>query len=152
MRMRAAAVAAFLLLVPLVACTPSTVSSSGTQRPAVSGSGSSASATSQQTVAPSPRPTASPAPAAELVSIRLANFAFIPATVTVLRGSTLRFRNEDPVEHTATEGRDGIAVAHPVVDLRIAIGATGSFTFARAGTYRLTCLIHPTMNMTVVVR
>ncbi len=140
-------------LLPLVGCSPSTLSPSGTDRPIVSASASeSASPTAQQTVTPSPRPTASTAPVAGLVSIRLANFAFVPSAVTVPRGSTLRFRNEDPVEHTATEGRDGLAVAHPVVDLRIAIGASGSFTFVRAGTYRLTCLIHPSMNMTVVVR
>ncbi len=82
----------------------------------------------------------------------MASFAFVPNSLSIARGSTVHFENRDPVEHTATEGRDGIAVAHPIVDLRIAIGATGSFTFSRPGVYGLTCLIHPTMNMTVVVR
>ena len=31
-------------------------------------------------------------------------------------------------------------------------GRPSSFTFANAGTYKVTCTIHPTMNMTVTVQ
>jgi plastocyanin len=44
------------------------------------------------------------------------------------------------------------AAARPAFDLRIPIGQSRAFKFTLARTYLVTCLIHPSMNMTIVVR
>jgi len=88
-------------------------------------------------------PAAAQPVAADAVAIR--NFAFAPQVVTVKAGTTVHWANQDSEAHTVTS--DAGAFGSPV--LQPAAGY--SFTFAKPGTYRYHCTIHPFMTGTVVV-
>ena len=89
--------------------------------------------------------------AAEEVRVRIDGSAFDPEEITVPVGTEVVFLNADGFAHTVTEGTDGHAVDDPIVDEEIAQNGTVSVTFDEAGTYDITCEIHPSMQMTVTV-
>jgi plastocyanin len=72
--------------------------------------------------------------------------AFIPARLEIVTGTTVAWKNDDPLDHTVTaEDRSfdsGI----------IRSGAIWRWTFTRPGTYQLVCTPHPFMKTTVVVK
>lgn len=80
-------------------------------------------------------------------TVSLAGGQFSPATLTIPVGTTVTFT--DTANHTVTEGTDGTAVDDPIVDEEG--GSDITVTFDEAGTFNLTCKIHPSMNMTVTV-
>lgn len=84
-------------------------------------------------------------------TVRLEGFAFDTDELTIAAGTSVRFVNADGAAHTVTEGSDGVAADSPVIDEELAPNAATSFVFDEPGTYQITCLIHPSMNMTVVV-
>lgn len=92
-------------------------------------------------------PPATPAasPVAGAATVRIANLAFDPATITVPTGSTVTWSNEDVTPHTATavDGQFDSGIFDP--------GASFSFTFTEPGTFAYQCLLHPNMQGTVVV-
>jgi plastocyanin len=71
--------------------------------------------------------------------------------ITVAAGTTVTFVNHDGGAHTVTEGSDGVAAADAAFDEEVPAGGMVEVSFDEPGTYRVTCLIHPTMNMTVTV-
>lgn len=72
--------------------------------------------------------------------------AFVPATFEISAGTTIVWRNEDPVPHTVTaDDRQWDSGS-------IEPGATWRRTFGRPGTYPFHCTPHPFMKGTVVVR
>lgn len=87
----------------------------------------------------------SQAQATDKVTIR--NFAFSPAAITVKKGTTVTWTNQDSTAHTVTESdsQDG-----PKSD-NLAQGASYTFTFNTTGTFKYHCLIHPDMIGTVTV-
>lgn len=85
-------------------------------------------------------------------TVVLKNFQFVPAQLSVAAGTTIRFDNDDSASHTVTEGENGTAAAGARFDQRLDEGKSANVTFAQAGSYRITCRIHPTMNMSVTVR
>ncbi len=90
---------------------------------------------------------ATPAPSsAAVLEVTMAGRAFSPATLTVDAGTTIRFRNNDGREHTASANdRSFDSGIMPV-------GATFTKVFGTPGTYRYVCLIHPDMTGTIAVR
>ena len=80
-------------------------------------------------------------------TVSLAGARFSPAELTIPVGTTVTFT--DTATHTVTEGVDGEPVADPIVDE--GGGEDIDVTFDEAGTYNITCTIHPTMNMTITV-
>ena len=80
-------------------------------------------------------------------TVSLSGGAFAPSTLTIPAGTTVTFT--DTSGHTVTEGSDGQAVADPIVDE--SGGADVIVTFDEAGTFNITCKIHPSMNMTITV-
>ncbi len=78
--------------------------------------------------------------------IRIENFQFAPATVTVPVGTTVTWKNDDGTLHTVTSttkvfssaGLDG--------------GGVFSYTFTSPGTYSYFCKLHPHMIGTIVVK
>jgi plastocyanin len=80
-----------------------------------------------------------------LGKVKIIDFAFQPATITVPRGSLVGWKNFGAVSHTSTSN-SGIWNLGP-----IAPGSTVGRYFRRAGTYPYHCTIHPTMTGSVVV-
>jgi plastocyanin len=124
-----------------------------------SGTTVTASATPEE-AAPDPSPTtaeatASPSEDAEaegdgevVDTVSLAGGQFSPRSISIPAGTTVTFT--DTGGHTVTEGSNGTAVEDPIVDETG--GADIEVTFEEAGTYSITCRIHPGMNMTVTVQ
>ena len=80
-------------------------------------------------------------------TVKIANFKFVPASVTVAAGSMVTWMSAGPPTHTSTS-----LASPPVWDSgNIAGGGHYSHTFAKPGTYRYHCKIHPSMKGTVVV-
>src|ERR1700741_4538615 len=71
--------------------------------------------------------------------------AFRPAEVSINRGETLVFTNEDSFIHQIYV--DGLFDSEEK-----APGENLSETFPKAGTFPVRCHIHPTMRMTVTVK
>jgi plastocyanin len=101
-------------------------------------------------------PTASAEPAAsegpmavEEVRIELARFE--PRELTVSPGTEVVFVNEDNYDHTITEGTEGQAVAGAFVNEELPADSTIRVVFDEPGTFQITCIIHPTMQMTITV-
>ena len=81
-------------------------------------------------------------------TVSLSGGQFSPSTLTIPVGTTVTFT--DSTGHTVTEGSDGEAVDDPIVDEQ---GGADPIvvSFDEAGTFNVTCKIHPGMNMTVTV-
>ena len=71
--------------------------------------------------------------------------------ITVAAGTVVTFLNHDGGAHTVTEGTDGVAAADAEFDEEVAAGGSVDVTFDEPGTYNVTCLIHPTMNLVITV-
>ena len=80
-------------------------------------------------------------------TVSLAGRTFTPSSLTIPVGTTVTFT--DTTGHTVTEGTDGQPVDNPIVDE--AGGADIVVSFDEAGTFHITCKIHPSMNMTITV-
>ncbi len=79
--------------------------------------------------------------------VTIQNVAFSPANITVKKGTTVTWTNQDAVEHTVTEddGQNGPS-ASPLNQ-----GQSYSFTFNQTGTFHYHCTIHSEMTGTVTV-
>jgi plastocyanin len=80
-------------------------------------------------------------------TVKIDGMQFKPDTLTVGRGDTIVWINDDPVAHTAT------SVAAGAFDSRtIAPGGRWTYRAAAPGRYPYACTFHPTMRATVVVK
>src|SRR5215469_1300613 len=79
--------------------------------------------------------------------VKIDNFSFGPATLTVPVGATVTWTNQDDVPHNvvSTDGKD---IKSPVLDT----DQKFSYTFTKAGTYDYYCKIHPMMTAKVIVQ
>ena len=77
-------------------------------------------------------------------TIRIKNFAFDPASITVKVGSTVRWENKDSVPHR-------ILFADGTYSQVLAASDSWSRKIDKAGTYDYSCTIHPSMQGTVIV-
>jgi plastocyanin len=116
----------------------------------------SATASMDHSMAASPSASASPsAEASEAASgdaeVTVGMSSFSPGQLTVEVGTVVTFVNDSGLPHTVTNGTGGRAVEDPAFDRPIGDGATVTITFDEAGTFDVTCKIHPTMQMTVIV-
>lgn len=78
--------------------------------------------------------------------VQIAGMAFVPATLTIAVGDTVRFTNTDGAPHTATFTRGGLTTR------RLGRGQSDELTFARAGSFDYVCEVHPHMTGRIVVR
>lgn len=90
--------------------------------------------------------TAKPAATSGGTSVKIASFAYKPPTLTVNKGTRVRFTNEDRAAHTATA--DDRSFDTQGIDK----GRSAQITFTRAGTFPYHCDFHPFMKGVVVVR
>jgi plastocyanin len=85
-------------------------------------------------------------PAATAAQVKIDNFSFGPATITVAAGTTITWVNGDDIPHTAVS-TDGVFKSK-VLDT----DEKFSYTFTKPGTYQYFCSIHPKMTGKVVVQ
>jgi plastocyanin len=79
--------------------------------------------------------------------IKIDNFSFTPATLTVPAGTTVTWVNHDDVPHNIVSS-EGKTLKSPVMDT----DGKFSYTFITAGSYPYYCGIHPKMTGKVVVQ
>jgi len=79
------------------------------------------------------------------VDVKIDNFSFTPATLTVKAGTQITWTNGDDIPHTVVS--DDQAFKSKVLDT----DEKFTFTASKAGTYSYFCSIHPKMTGKVVV-
>ncbi|WP_189308188.1 plastocyanin/azurin family copper-binding protein [Streptomyces albospinus] len=79
--------------------------------------------------------------------VAIAGFAYSPSTLTVSKGTTATWTNNDSAPHTVTSSGSG-SLNSPV----LRGGGSYTFTFKTAGTFSYYCNVHPFMHGTVVVK
>ncbi|HEY4748677.1 MAG TPA: plastocyanin/azurin family copper-binding protein [Steroidobacteraceae bacterium] len=116
------------------------------------GCGSSSSSSSNTSSAPAAAPpatssaAAAPAAAAGTVAVSMKNIQFVPKSVTAKVGQTVKWTNDDSVDHnvTATSGAT-------FKSSNFGQGGTYVQKLTKAGTIKYVCTIHPGMGGTLVV-
>lgn len=87
---------------------------------------------------------AQPSRAGSSHTVAIDAFEFKPGTLTVRRGDTIVWRNDDPVPHTVT--------ARGAFDSgSIDAGASWKHVAAATGTFDYVCAFHPTMKGRLIV-
>jgi plastocyanin len=81
----------------------------------------------------------------DVTNITIVNFAFNPATITVTKGSTVKWTNQDEAPHTVTS--DGSYWDSGELNK----GLSFNHTFNQTGTFTYHCAVHPSMKGTIVV-
>ena len=84
--------------------------------------------------------------AADPTAIVIKNFDFSPMTLTVRAGATVTWKNTDGEPHTVTS-TDGLFRSGALDQ-----ADSFKFTFAKPGTYKYVCPIHPKMLAAIVVK
>ncbi len=79
--------------------------------------------------------------------VRIAAFAFHPATLTASVGDTIVWRNDDIVPHTATAADSSWSSG-----TLAAGGARWRWVATRTGEWTYHCALHPSMTAVVVIR
>ena len=102
-------------------------------------------------VAPAPKTVTNPAPAPaptpiapKTYTVNIASFSFSPATITINKGDTIVWKNNDSVSHQIAGNGFGSSI--------ITNGQSYSFKFDNAGTYDYYCSIHPSMKGKITVK
>jgi plastocyanin len=90
--------------------------------------------------------TASAQQKLETTEVKIDNFSFGPAELTVPVGTTLTWTNRDDIPHTVVSTDKVFKSKVLDTDEKF------SFTFSKAGTYPYFCSIHPKMTGKVVVQ
>jgi plastocyanin len=79
--------------------------------------------------------------------VKIDNFSFGPATITIPAGTTVTWTNNDDVPHVVTSD-DNKLFKSKALDTDDHF----SFTFTKPGTYNYYCAIHPKMTAKIVVQ
>ena len=82
----------------------------------------------------------------QTVDVKIDNFSFSPATITVPAGTTVKWTNRDDIPHTVVN--DDQKFQSKALDT----DESYSYTFTKPGTYPYFCSIHPKMTGKVVVQ
>ena len=106
--------------------------------------------------APVPRPVHAASPTAGgggaggVGTITISGSAFSPTSLTVAFSDPVNFKNNDGFGHEIVQGENGTEAADPAFEA-ISLGASDQTHDIRfsPGTYKVTCTIHPSMNMTI---
>lgn len=91
-----------------------------------------------------PPPVRRPAP--RTVNARINGLAYIPSRIEVTVGSTVQWKNNDPLIHTVTATNGSFSSP------QFGLDGTYRHTFTKPGTYTYYCTLHPNMKATVVVK
>lgn len=102
-----------------------------------------ASAPTSQTVAASSNPTTV---SSNQAAVSISGFAFSPQTLTIAKGTTVIWTNNDSPTHTVTSDT-GVWDSS-----NLSTGKSFSFTFNQVGTFAYHCNIHSSMTAKIVVQ
>jgi plastocyanin len=80
------------------------------------------------------------------VEVKIDNFSFTPASITVTAGTTVTWTNRDDIPHTVVS--DDKVFKSKVLDT----DEKFSYTFSKPGTYPYFCSVHPKMTGKVIVQ
>ncbi len=86
-------------------------------------------------------------PQAAPAEVKIDNFSFSPARLTVSPGTTVKWTNRDDIPHTVVSD-DKTTFKSKVLDT----DESFSFTFTKPGTYDYFCSVHPKMTAKIVVQ
>jgi len=78
--------------------------------------------------------------------VKIDNFSFTPATLTVAPGTTVTWTNRDDIPHTVVS--DDKVFKSKVLDT----DEKFSYTFTKPGRYPYFCSVHPKMTAEIVVQ
>jgi plastocyanin len=125
---------------------------------AVMGANSSTNTSSTTTTTPSTTDTTdttgdtnTPIVARETVTVTMKNSQFSPKTLTVKRGTTVKWVNEDTVRHNVVAANENDKSGLPSDNALFGKGGTYEFTFETIGTFEYKCTPHPFMTGTIEV-
>lgn len=93
-------------------------------------------------------PTSFAAAPPQTVEVKVDNFSFGLAALTVSAGTTVTWTNRDDIPHTVVSTDEPKVFKSKVLDT----DEKFSFTFAKPGTYPYFCSIHPKMTGKVIVQ
>jgi plastocyanin len=86
--------------------------------------------------------------ASDEVKVRIGNFAFTPATITVAAGTKVSWVNEDDVPHVVI----GVDKDTPIKSPPLDTDDEYAVVLDKPGTYKYFCSLHPHMVGTVLVK
>jgi plastocyanin len=99
----------------------------------------------QSTTTPTATPTTVQSTTqAESNTITIQNFAFSPATLTVKKGTTITWTNQDSAPHQIK--------SNSFNSPKLATGQSFSFVFNDIGSFDYSCSIHPSMTGKIIVQ
>lgn len=81
----------------------------------------------------------------ETHTVKITDFAFSPANLTIAAGDSVVFVNEDGAPHTATADNGGFDTG------RLSRGQSATLTFNAAGTFSYFCAVHPHMKGSITI-
>lgn len=90
-----------------------------------------------------PAPVASPEVVPVTAAVTIASLAFNPATLTIKRGTTVTWTNNDSVSHQIKSASFNSDI--------LSQGQSYSMTFNDAGIFDYSCAIHPAMTGQLIV-
>lgn len=79
-------------------------------------------------------------------AVTIKDYIYKPASITVPKGTTVTFTNEDSTPHTATSKESGVFESGS-----IDTGKSGKITLEKSGTFAYYCAFHPFMKGTITV-
>lgn len=82
-------------------------------------------------------------------TINIRDMMFTPSQITVTKGGTVTWTNNDNVTHTV---EDDLSNVGGPASGEISPGGKYSFTFNKTGSFQYHCRIHPSMRGTIVVK
>jgi plastocyanin len=85
--------------------------------------------------------SSSPPPNTTPNTVSMRSDSFLPGSITVARGTTITWRNDDGITHTATSDSPGWDTGD------VPPGASKTTTFNTPGTFNYHCTYHRTMGM-----
>ena len=97
-------------------------------------------------MASAPASTADAAAGPRTVNARIDGLAFVPSRLEIAAGTTVQWKNNDPLVHTVT------AIDSSFASPQFGLDGTYRHTFTTPGTYDYYCALHPNMKGTVVVK
>jgi len=112
------------------------------------GKSSSGGSSSQGGAAPQAGASSGGGPAVAAAKVTIANYKFMPASITVKAGGTVTWTNTDSDRHTASSDAEPRVFDTNTLNK----GQSKAVSFKKPGTYRYLCVYHAFMQGTVVVK